>query len=304
MDLSVTVATDDGLFEPGRDAERRLAGRRVRCLARDGDARWAVVDDTGVWRASHGDDDWRPVADTGGTRATCVFPRGDDALVGAAGGHLLALRDGALSRIPAFDGVPGRERWYTPWGAPPDTRSLAADPDGVVYVNVHVGGIVRARDLDGPWEPTIDVDADVHEVVFDAGSRTLLAATAVGLASSADAGATWRFETEGLHGSYQRAVAVAGASVLVSASTGPRTDRGAVYRRPIGEPGALTRCERGLPEWFPSNVDTFCLSASGAAAAIGTREGRVYLSDDEGASWRLLAEDLPPVRSVLVTGSP
>ena len=46
-----------------------------------------------------------------------------------------------------------------------------------------------------------------------------------------------------LHATYSRAVAFAGDFVLLTASTGPRTDRGAVYRRPID--GA--RAVRALP---------------------------------------------------------
>jgi hypothetical protein len=58
----------------------------------------------------------------------------------------------------------------------------------------------------------------------------------------------------------------------------------------------FVRCVEGLPEWFPANIDTFCLAAAGTRAAFGTEEGSVFVSDDEGSSWRTVAEGLPPVR--------
>jgi hypothetical protein len=94
-------------------------------------------------------------------------------------------------------------------------------------------------------------------------------------------------------------VAVAGDDVLVSASTGPFTERAAVYRRPLDD-GAFERCIEGLPEWFPSNVDSGCLAASGAEVVLGTDEGEVYRSNDAGRTWERTATLLPAIRAVLV----
>ena len=299
MQPRVTIGTDDGLYELGEREELRFEGHKVSALVRERASHWAVIDNTTIWRAADGRE-WRQVADSGSLVVNCVLPREGYALVGTADAHLLTLRDGLLSRVRAFDEAPGRDTWHTPSGAPPDTRSLTFDAEGTLYANVHVGGVVRATDVAGSWEPTIEVEADVHEVVFDASSGTLFAASAIGLASSADGGTTWKFETEGLHGAYQRAVAVAGETVLVSASTGPHSDRGAMYRKPIDKAAPFTKCEHGLPEWFPSNINTFCLSAAGDTAAFGTSEGEVYLSTDRGVNWSRLAENLPAVRALVV----
>ena len=293
----VLVGTVDGIHELGEEREVHLAGHRAGCLAKDASSWWAVIDDTEIWRSTDAGE-WRRIASTGPLRANCVLPHADGALVGTADAHLLVLRDGELSQVAAFEDAPGRDGWHTPSGRPPDTRSLAVDPAGTIYANVHVGGVARAASLEGGWEPTIDVDADVHEVVFDRASGSLFAASAIGLASSPDGGGTWEFDSEGLHAAYQRAVAVAGTTVFVSASTGPRAERAAVYRKRFGEGTSFTRCATGLPEWFPSNIETFCLSAVGEWVAIGTSGGAVYLSTDCGTSWNLLVEGLPSVRSV------
>ena len=94
-------------------------------------------------------------------------------------------------------------------------------------------------------------------------------------------------------------VALSGETVLVSASEGPRGGRSAVYRG-MANGGPLERCEKGLPEWFEGNVDTHCLAASGARAAFGAEDGRVFVSEDAGSTWSEAATGLPPVRCVVI----
>ena len=161
-----------------------------------------------------------------------------------------------------------------------------------MFANVHVGGILRAADPEGVWEPTIDVDADVHQVVADPGTvGHVVAATALGLAESSDAGRTWRFSTEGLHAPYARAVALDGDVLFLSASTGPRGGRAAVYRREPGQ-DVFGKCEGGLPDWFGQNIDSHRLAAAGGTVVFGTEEGEVFLSEDGGVSWEMAAEGL------------
>jgi hypothetical protein len=170
-------------------------------------------------------------------------------------------------------------------------------------VNVHVGGVLRSISPDGPWSATIDLHADVHQVIAGADfppGLSLLAASA-GLGISTDDGSTWRIETEGLHAHYCRAVALAEDTVLISASTGPRSQKGALYRRPLaGVEEPLSRCEKGLPEWVPGNIDTYCLGASGPVVAFAAPDGAVFVSDDAGASWEQEASGLHAPRAVVV----
>jgi hypothetical protein len=93
---------------------------------------------------------------------------------------------------------------------------------------------------------------------------------AVGFGWSEDGGKSWSWNTEGLHDSYLRAVCLDGETAYVSASDGPFTKRAAVYRARLGS--AFVRCEEGLSEWFPHNVDTGHLDAAGGRAVIGFGE--------------------------------
>ena len=75
-------------------------------------------------------------------------------------------------------------------------RAPARDPldhrnaDGsVLLANVHVGGIPRSTDGGVTWQPTIDVDSDVHEVrAHPHRSGVVMAAAAIGLCASRDGG--------------------------------------------------------------------------------------------------------------------
>ncbi|HWI03828.1 MAG TPA: sialidase family protein, partial [Acidimicrobiales bacterium] len=232
--MSLLVGTAAGLHRVD-DNHTELAGREVNALAGD----LALVEGRAVWRAG----EWLG-APLDGPLATCVLPVDGGALVGTVEGHLVQLPAG--EPVASFDEVAGRDSWYTPWGAPADVRTMAAGPDGTIYVNVHVGGIVRSRDGGDTWEPTLDIDLDVHQVIV-APDGTVLAATARGLAMSTDSGDSWSVVDDGLAATYARAVAVAGDTVLMSVSTGPDGHRAAVYRRPLHGGGPFRRTSIGLP---------------------------------------------------------
>ncbi len=299
MEQSIMVGTKEGLhLLGGDDGPNLLADHEVTALARSGSGWMAIVDGAEAWRSDDGGE-WSEVAELDGFRANCILPTDSSgAFIGTSEAHLFELRGGGFLQMESFDQAPDRETWFTPWGGPPDVRSLSASPSGGVYANVHVGGVLRSPDGGASWLPTLDIDADVHQVLFDQGSGLLLAASARGLGVSEDTGESWRFDTEGLHGKYLRAVAVAGDVLLLTASTGHASSQAAVYRRPVASDGAFQRCTEGLPEWFPSNIDTYCLATSGPVVAFGTSQGSVFISKDAGVSWSQAADGLPAIRCV------
>lgn len=298
MTDAVLVATDGGLVHVGDRSTPPLEEPVTHVAAAPGGPPWALGERGALWRSHAGR--WERVAEVEGLRGNCVLPLGDGTVyVGTSEAHLLRLRDGSLERVPSFDRAEGRDRWFTPWGGPPDVRSVAADPAGFLYANVHVGGVLRSQDGGEGWEPTpLDIETDVHQVLAHPGRPgTVLAATAFGFAVSGDAGDTWELHDRDLHATYCRAVAIADQEPLVSASRGHHGREAALYRFAGGR---FQRCRDGLPEWFDDNVDTHCLDARGAVAALGTSAGDVFLSRDAGVSWERAAEGLEPVRGVLL----
>ncbi|MCJ7671529.1 MAG: hypothetical protein MUP67_05720, partial [Acidimicrobiia bacterium] len=182
----------------------------------------------------------------------------------------------------------------------PYVRSLTVTADDrALLAGVHVGGIPRSGNGGASWKPTIDVEADVHQVLADPGDPQLVLAPAGhGLAVSRDAGVTWAITTDGLHAGYCRAVALTTDAALVSVSDGPRGGQSALYRWDIINGGPLTKVEGGLPEWLDGNVDTGMLDAHRETAAFADAGGKVYASADGGRSFTAVASDLGPVHAV------
>jgi photosystem II stability/assembly factor-like uncharacterized protein len=306
MKTRILVGTAEGLWSldvGGQPSLEALAGRPVTALARDGHRTWALVEG-GTLAVSEGDAGWSTRLSIDGPPATCLAPTGAGLMIGTSEAHLSCFDGERLAPVASFETVTDRAAWYTPWGDPADVRSIAAEPEehgGAIYVNVHVGGVVRSRDGGKSWTPTVDIESDVHEVVAHPGRPGfVLAAAYEGLGLTRDGGDSWEFLTAGMHAHYCRAVAVAGDVVLVSASTGPGGKRAALYRRPLDGGADFARCRAGLPTWFGDNIDTGCLAAAGSTAVAGTEDGRLFRSGDAGENWALIAQGLPPIRSVLL----
>jgi hypothetical protein len=287
--MSLLVGTTAGAFSIGDSTEQLIGGTRINHIARDDDGWWAV---DGKGRIHHDGDVVANLPE--GAAALCVRPAVDTVWIGSSEARLFALEHGEVSEDEFFADAPGRDSWYTPWGAPADVRSMALDADHTLYVNVHVGGILRYDDT-GPV-PTVDISADVHEVTAHPTQKgAVFAATAQGLAVSHN-GHDFEFRRDGLHAPYCRAVTVLDDRVVFSASSGPRTSQARIYTCPLWD-DSIEPVGGGLPEWFDDNVDTHCLASSGTTVHLGHGD-RVWRSDDSGASWDQMAEGVGTITCI------
>jgi hypothetical protein len=304
---TLLAGTGHGLFELRRNqpaAGIHLLGNAVEALAVDRDGWWAVVEGWEIWRAPADRRYWdlRAIAPT--HRMQCLQATPHGLFAGTAEARLARLGDDSrLEGVEGFDHVEGRDAWHTPWGGPPDTRSLSwsGDGDGMLYAGVHVGGIVASTDGGRSWSPAgLDIDADVHQVLAGTAPGRVLAACARGLAVSEDGGHTWRIDDEGLHATYSRAVTATSSTVLLAVSTGPDGHQSALYRRSLDDDGPFERCREGLPEELDGNIGTGCLTTDGETVAFVTPKGQAFTSTDEGATWNRFVDGVSQVRCLAV----
>jgi hypothetical protein len=312
MSMVVLVATwDDGLRVVADGKTRHeLAGQPVRGLASDNQgAALAIVGGSSLCRRGR-DGNWSTIAVSTAELACCmavgtsIYAGTEDARVLRANGT------GTFEEISAFQEVAGRARWYAGsavidgrrMGPPLGIRSMTASCDqATLLVNVHVGGIPRSEDAGASWQPTVDIDCDVHQVRAHPTRPEIVAAAAgAGFCLSRDAGRTWSIEQQGLHASYCSAVAFAGNDVLVAASTDHFASQGAVYRRPLDDDEPMRPVGGGLPAWLEGIADTDNLVANGTSVVVADHSGNLYLSEDAGRTWSRGAAQLGVPSSVFV----
>jgi hypothetical protein len=302
--VAVLAATDDGyrIISSSGAVRSALEGHRVEAFTPGPQGTWiAIVDERNVWQ--HGaDGEWTPLA-TAAARLACLVTLDDVVYAGAVGPEVFRLVDGALVPAADLDAIPGRDEWH-PVGWDLHVRSMTTTADGALLANIHVGGIIRSTDAGASWAPTIDVDADVHEVrAHPIWADVVVAAAAVGICVSRDGGCTWDVVDDGLHATYARAVAFDGDDALVSVSDGPFASRSAIYRvRDVVDAAHAGRPERvadGLPEWLDGNVDTRCLAVSAGRCALADGAGSVWVRAGEDA-WSRVAHGLPGIAAVAI----
>jgi hypothetical protein len=310
---TILVATwADGLFAVSADGyTQEIANEPVRGLASDGEGgALAIVGAHSLRRRALGGE-WVTIA-TSEFDLSCCMAVQDTIYVGTNDARMLRLSAAGreLDPIDGFDTVAGRDTWFAGGaivngerrGPPLGIRSLAVNSNGsVLFANVHVGGIPRSLDGGKTWEPTIEIHTDVHEVrAHPADPNLVVAASALGLCISRDAGATWAIDRDGLHAAHCSAVGFSGDDILVSAATDPFAANGKIYRRRIKPEGKLAATENGLPAWTNGIVDTGCIATKGSTIAVVDSAGTLYLSTDFGLAWSQSSLNLPTPSSVLI----
>jgi len=299
--MAVLVASSDGyhVFTSSGEHHTNLSDHALQTLVPGPDGNWlAVVDKREVWR-HWADETWERVA-VADADLSSLLTVGDVVFAGTYEARMLRLDEDKLVSVDSFDRISNRDEWHQV-GPALNVRSMTATCDGqVVLANVHVGGIQRSTDMGETWEPTIEVNHDVHEVrAHPTDPSIVMAAAAVGLCVSEDGGRTWSVDTDGLPTTYARAVNYFDDDVLISISDGPWAERSSLYRRPVAG-GALERVDEGLGDAVQGNIDTRCLAVGRGRAALADGAGTLWVSSDGIEGWSVAAEGLGSVMGVAI----
>lgn len=203
------------------------------------------------------------------------------------------------------------ESWYTPWGGPPAVRSIGAAYREALFLNIHVGGILRTLDHGATWQPINQgLHLDVHEVATcRKRENAVYAATAGGFYLSEDGGESWQVRNDGLANRYSRGIAVHPDhpdTILISASpTSPggwrsRGKRFSLFRT-TDDGKQWSKVTHGLPEETDSEIDTHGIAFSreiSGQVLCSFRSGELYASGDAGESWSTVSNNLPSIHSL------
>jgi photosystem II stability/assembly factor-like uncharacterized protein len=300
------VATGDAvlLIADGR-AEPVFEGAGAQCVTVDErNAKRILVGcrGGGVLESEDGGAMWHDA----GLPATDVFsvaysPADGAAYAGCEPSALWVRRDGEWEELSTLRELPSAPTWSfppRPWTS--HVRWIAPSPHdaSIVLAGIELGGLMRSDDGGATWQDhRPGAQRDVHSLAWHPTepSRAYEAAGG-GSAWSRDNGETWEPADDGRDRHYTWALAVDPADAdcwFVSASTGPfeahgsRPAQAALYRWRGG--GPWEELDLGLPRPLETMPYGLAFTEDGLVAAL--RDGRLFMSADQGDSWEPLQAD-------------
>jgi len=230
-------------------------------------------------------------------------------LIGTEAPHIYRLKGtkGPARRLESFDKLEVRKQWHTPWGGPAAVRSMARTSDGRLYADIHVGSIMRSRDMGKTWEPvTPELNEDVHQVTtsLEADNR-VYADTADAVWISDDGGDSWERRADGWPARYGRAIAVHPDDpelILATVSDGPhgKNVHGKLFRsEDAGK--TWTQVKDGFPASTVANINTNNVRFTPDGRAWVAADDTLYLGENRATEWKEVWKAPEPIR---ILGAP
>jgi hypothetical protein len=241
-----------------------------------------------------------------GTEPTALY-RSED--LGLTWRELITLHD-----------VPDTDKWR--FGPPPSLAHLKnvafhpAQPD-TLYACVEQGDLLKSSDAGESWAPITSYEQSWHQfrrdmhrvVILPSDPHKMFLSTGVGLFYSENTGDSWEhLTTPDFRVGYpdpffidpadEQTLYMAGASKAPNPSWAELRSAQPGIVKSIDGGRNWNDIRVGLPDLILGNIEGMALhhsSVMGTSLFIGTAIGDVYGSDDAGASWTLIATDLPPV---------
>lgn len=222
--------------------------------------------------------------------------------------------------LPNIMNVPGTDKWCFP--PPPHiahVKHVAFHPTdpAVYYVCIEQGALLKTIDDGRTWLEMSNFEADedffrndTHRTVMrPSNPDDVFLATGEGLYRSVDAGANWdhityRADRIGypdvlfLDPRDETVIYLGGAGQAPRAwrkMSPPSSNAGLIRSEDNGK--TWVELTHGLPKPVVGNIEAMTMYhwENEVAFFAGTATGEVYLSEDAGLSWQMIAGDLPPI---------
>jgi photosystem II stability/assembly factor-like uncharacterized protein len=219
---------------------------------------------------------------------------------------------------PNIQNVPNTDRWTFP--GPPHiahTKTIAIDPRDArhMYVGVEQGALLETtdggaawREIDAYYTPQDQWYRDIHQVVLrPSNPDEIFMNTGIGFYHSPDGGLTWQHRTNpDSRIGYPDQLVFSPMNDNVLFITGARRDP-TTWRASHTADATVLKSEDGGHTWHESNAglpspmqhNIEAMSVVGHPGRytlfIGDTGGNVYCSDDEAATWSLIASGLAPI---------
>jgi photosystem II stability/assembly factor-like uncharacterized protein len=296
------VVTGDAVMRlPEGTAAPVLEQPGAQCVAVDARNRQRVLAGCragGVFESEDGGTTWRDAQ----LPATDVFsvaysPADGAAYAGCEPSALWVRRNGAWEELSALRELPSAPTWSfppRPWTS--HVRWIAPSPHDakLVLAGIELGGLMRTLDGGETWQDhRPGAQRDVHSLAWHPTEPgRAYEAAGGGSAWSRDDGESWEAADSGRDRHYTWALAVDPRDPdcwFVSAAPGPfhahgsRPAEAGLYRW-RGD-GPWEELDLGLPRPLETMPYALAATADGLVAAL--RDGRLFISDDQGDSWRL-----------------
>jgi photosystem II stability/assembly factor-like uncharacterized protein len=303
---SLFVATGDAIVRvDGEQAETVLEQEGAQCVAvdpRNPERILAGCRGGGVFESEDGGSTWTDAElPSNDVFSVAYSPADSAAYAGCEPSALWVRRNGVWEELSALRELPSAPTWSfppRPWTS--HVRWIAPSPHDadLVLAGIELGGLMRSEDGGRTWQDhRPGAQRDVHSLAWHPTEPgRAYEAAGGGSAWSQDRGESWEPADAGRDRHYTWALTVDPADPdcwFVSAAPGPfhahgsRPAEAALYRW-RGD-GPWEELDIGLER--PLETMPYALAATAEGLVAALRDGRLFVSGDQGDSWRPLEAD-------------
>lgn len=321
--MQIHATTNDGIFtfekrsngSKWEQTDHEVKGTNVKCIIRDptdGSLLYAGTENGEIFK--YQDRKWVSFSQLNGIVYRLAAHQMDDTLLYYAGIEPAKLfvsmnECNTWRELNSLHNVEGSEDWHSPWGSP-DLSTIAFNPKErrQIYVGIEVGGVMRSRDEGASWtDISSGLHRDVHTLAVNYyNPKIIFAATGGGIYRTVNGGIQWAQVGNEIDLTYAVSVAIHPSKpniTYLGIAMSPPGNQALLYKsEDYGESWSLMHT--GLPYPMLKGIRRGSLIVNNEATNevyVGTSNGQIYYSPDEGSTFQLIAETGKTVNAIALS---